>query len=35
VALQLEGQSLEVPIYLEKPLVDLRCCVHGKLYRKV
>ena len=28
------GSSIEVPIYLEEPLQDLRCCVYGKLYRK-
>ena len=28
------GSSIEVPVYVAEPVVDLRCCVYGKLYRK-
>ena len=26
--------SIKVPIYVAEPVVDLQCCVYGKLYRK-
>jgi len=30
----MEGTAVEVPIYVKEPLVDMMCCVQGKLYRK-
>ena len=32
--LSILGSSIEVPVYVAEPVMDLRCCVYGKLYRK-
>ncbi|KAH8098961.1 hypothetical protein JL720_1934 [Aureococcus anophagefferens] len=34
IPLSIIGSSIEVPIYVAEPVVDMRCAVYGKLYRK-
>ena len=35
IKLTIMGSSIEVPVYVAEPVVDLHCCVYGKLYRKL
>ena len=35
IILTVTALSLRVPIYVEKRLIDMKCCVFGKLYRAV
>ena len=34
IKLTIVATSIKVPIYVAEPVVDMRCCVYGKLYRK-
>ena len=31
--LKIKANAINVPIYVQDPMVDMRCCVIGKLYR--
>lgn len=33
IPLSITAQALEVPIFMDEPVLDFRCCVYGKLYR--
>lgn len=34
IKITIVATSIKLPIYVAEPVVDLRCCVYGKLYRK-
>lgn len=34
ISLTIVATSIKVPIFVEEPVVDMRCCVYDKLYRK-
>ena len=33
IPIQVNAHALKVPVFIENPILDFKCCVYNKLYR--